>query len=362
MNILIEVTHLVKKFGKHIAVNDLSFSANEGEILGFLGPNGAGKSTTMNMITGYLSSTSGSIKINGVDLLENPIEAKKNIGYLPEIPPLYMDMTVRDYLVFVAGLKKVKKAELNMHIDEILEKAEITHVQKRLIKNLSKGYRQRVGLASSLIGSPKLLILDEPTVGLDPKQIIEMRNLIKELSKSHTIILSSHILSEISAICDKIMIINKGNMVAIDTPENLEHLFSHHVRTILRLKSMQEDFLDAIKQIQGVSDVKVLETVEENTVELAIDAEQNTDIRENLFKLCAKTNHVVLMMQSEHTSLEDIFLKATTTPEDSSATVEPSQTEHHALDEVTDEPNVTADITDEVTSMKEGVNHEDHSL
>ena len=362
MNILIEVTHLVKKFGKHIAVNDLSFSANEGEILGFLGPNGAGKSTTMNMITGYLSSTCGSIKINGVDLLENPIEAKKNIGYLPEIPPLYMDMTVRDYLVFVAGLKKVKKAELNMHIDEILEKAEITHVQKRLIKNLSKGYRQRVGLASSLIGSPKLLILDEPTVGLDPKQIIEMRNLIKELSKSHTIILSSHILSEISAICDKIMIINKGNMVAIDTPENLEHLFSHHVRTILRLKSMQEDFLDAIKQIQGVSDVKVLETVEENTVELAIDAKQNTDIRENLFKLCAKTNHVVLMMQSEHTSLEDIFLKATTTPEDTSATVEPSQTEHHASDEVTDEPNVTADITDEVTSMKEGVNHEDHSL
>lgn len=312
MNVLIEVTHLVKKYGKHIAVNDISFNAKEGEILGFLGPNGAGKSTTMNMMTGYLSSTSGSIKINGIDILENPIEAKKNIGYLPEIPPLYLDMTVRDYLVFVAQLKKVKKSEMKEHIDEILQRIELEHVQTRLIKNLSKGYKQRVGLASALVGEPKLLILDEPTVGLDPKQIIEMRALIKDLSQKHTIILSSHILSEISAICDKIMIINKGSMVAMDSPENLQHLFSHNLRVIIRVRSIDDAFLKALNQLEGVTTVNILETVEEDTIELAIEADEQTDIREQVFNLCYKTGHPLLMMQSESISLEDIFLKATT--------------------------------------------------
>lgn len=312
MNVLIEVTHLVKKYGKHIAVNDISFNAKEGEILGFLGPNGAGKSTTMNMMTGYLSSTSGSIKINGIDILENPIEAKKNIGYLPEIPPLYLDMTVRDYLVFVAQLKKVKKGEMKEHIDELLQRIELEHVQTRLIKNLSKGYKQRVGLASALIGAPKLLILDEPTVGLDPKQIIEMRTLIKDLSKKHTIILSSHILSEISAICDKIMIINKGSMVAMDSPENLQHLFSHNLRIMIRVRSIDDAFLKALNQLEGVTAVNILDTIEEDTIELAIEADEQTDIREQVFNLCYKTGHPLLMMHSENISLEDIFLKATT--------------------------------------------------
>lgn len=312
MNVLIEVTHLVKKYGKHIAVNDISFNAKEGEILGFLGPNGAGKSTTMNMMTGYLSSTSGSIKINGIDILENPIEAKKNIGYLPEIPPLYLDMTVRDYLVFVAQLKKVKKGEMKEHIDEVLQRIELEHVQTRLIKNLSKGYKQRVGLASALIGAPKLLILDEPTVGLDPKQIIEMRTLIKDLSKKHTIILSSHILSEISAICDKIMIINKGSMVAMDSPENLQHLFSHNLRIMIRVRSIDDAFLEALNQLEGVTAVNILDTIEEDTIELAIEADEQTDIREQVFNLCYKTGHPLLMMHSENISLEDIFLKATT--------------------------------------------------
>lgn len=312
MNVLIEVTHLVKKYGKHIAVNDISFNAKEGEILGFLGPNGAGKSTTMNMMTGYLSSTSGSIKINGIDILENPIEAKKNIGYLPEIPPLYLDMTVRDYLVFVAQLKKVKKGEMKEHIDEVLQRIELEHVQTRLIKNLSKGYKQRVGLASALIGEPKLLILDEPTVGLDPKQIIEMRTLIKDLSKKHTIILSSHILSEISAICDKIMIINKGSMVAMDSPENLQHLFSHNLRIMIRVRSIDDAFLKALNQLEGVTAVNILDTIEEDTIELAIEADEQTDIREQVFNLCYKTGHPLLMMHSENISLEDIFLKATT--------------------------------------------------
>ena len=352
MNILIEVTHLVKKYGKHTAVNDISFSVNEGEILGFLGPNGAGKSTTMNMMTGYLSSTSGSIKINGIDSLENPIEAKKNIGYLPEIPPLYMDMTVREYLTFVAKLKKVKKADLKIHIDEILQRAEIEHVASRLIKNLSKGYKQRVGLASALIGNPKLLILDEPTVGLDPKQIIEMRALIKELSEKHTIILSSHILSEISAICDKIMIINKGTMVALDSPENLQHLFSHNVRILLRLRSIDDDFIEALKKIEGIVDVKILETVEEGTVELSLEASEHIDVREVVFKLCYEMNHPLLMMQSENISLEDIFLKATDSTDTTSAS------------EVT---ATTISIQDSLQSineeeLKEGAKDENHTF
>ena len=353
MNSLIEVTHLVKKYGKHTAVNDISFSVNEGEILGFLGPNGAGKSTTMNMMTGYLSSTSGSIKINGIDILENPIEAKKNIGYLPEIPPLYMDMTVREYLTFVARLKKVKKSNLKAHIDETLQRVEIEHVAPRLIKNLSKGYKQRVGLASALIGNPKLLILDEPTVGLDPKQIIEMRTLIKELSTKHTIILSSHILSEISAICDKIMIINKGTMVAIDSPENLQHLFSHNVRILLRLRSTDDSFIEALKNIEGIVDVKILETVEEGTVELALEASEHIDVREAVFKLCYEMHHSLLMMQSENISLEDIFLKAT----DSNNTVT-------GFNEGTATTLSAEDSLQSITQkeLKEGVKDENHTF
>lgn len=342
---MIEVTHLVKKYGKHVAVNDISFHVKEGEILGFLGPNGAGKSTTMNMMTGYLSSTSGSIKINNVDILENPIEAKKNIGYLPEIPPLYMDMTVREYLTFVAKLKKCKKSGLKEHIDTTLNRVEIEHVQNRLIKNLSKGYKQRVGLASALIGNPKLLILDEPTVGLDPKQIIEMRALIKELSENHTIILSSHILSEISAICDKIMIINKGTMVALDSPENLQHLFSKNIRILLRLRSIDETFTAALQNIEGIVSVKELETVEEGTIELAVEAKENMDVREAIFKLCYEMNHPLLMMQSENISLEDIFLMATTAADDAAPSTE-----------TMDEAPALAD-----DELKEGVNHENNT-
>lgn len=317
MNTLIEVTNLVKKYGKHTAVNNISFTVKEGEILGFLGPNGAGKSTTMNMLTGYLSSTSGTIKINGIDILENPIEAKKHIGYLPEIPPLYVDMTVSDYLLFVAKLKKLSSQNLKTHISDILERTELTHVQGRLIKNLSKGYKQRVGLASALIGSPNVLILDEPTVGLDPKQIIEMRNLIKELSQKHTIILSSHILPEISAICDSIMIINKGDMVALDTPENLKGLFSHNQLTTLRLRTIDDAFFNALSSIDGVTEVKQLDPVEENTFELSLSSNRENDIREKIFQACVAHHKTLLMMKSEDISLEDIFLKVTNQASDS---------------------------------------------
>lgn len=359
MNTLIEVTNLVKKYGKHTAVNNISFTVKEGEILGFLGPNGAGKSTTMNMLTGYLSSTSGSIKINGINILENPIEAKKHIGYLPELPPLYVDMTVNDYLLFVAKLKKLPSQDLKMHITKVLERTELTHVQGRLIKNLSKGYKQRVGLASALIGSPDVLILDEPTVGLDPKQIIEMRNLIKELSKKHTIILSSHILPEISAICDSIMIINKGNMVALDTPENLKGLFSHNHLTTLRLRNTDEAFLDALSAIEGVTQVKELDTVEENTVELSLSSNRENDIRETIFEVCVTHHKPLLMMKSEDISLEDIFLKVTNQISETSNPEDISIINPDIADVVSKDLN---DIEENDTNhlLKEGAIDEDH--
>ncbi len=354
MKILIEVTNLVKKYGKHIAVNNISFTVKEGEILGFLGPNGAGKSTTMNMLTGYLSATSGTIKISGIDILENPIGAKKHIGYLPEIPPLYYDMTVNDYLVFVAKLKKLPAKDRKVHIDEILERTELTHVQNRLIKNLSKGYKQRVGLASALIGSPDVLILDEPTVGLDPKQIIEMRNLIKELSKHHTIILSSHILPEISAICDSIMIINQGNMVALDTPDNLKSLFSHNHLTTLRVRSINDSFLVDLNAIEGVNEVKVLESLEENTIDLSISSDRSYDIREAIFNICVAHHNPLLMIKSEDISLEDIFLKVT-----EQINEQPSVNSEESELDLSTQTTITENDT--TLLMKEGDINENHS-
>lgn len=308
---MIEVTNLTKVYGKYTAVNDLSFTVKEGEILGFLGPNGAGKSTTMNMLTGYLSSTSGTIKINGIDILENPIEAKKNIGYLPEIPPLYLDMTVNEYLSFVAKLKKVSVKDLKSHIDKIVKRLSLEPVAGRLIKHLSKGYRQRVGLGGALIGSPKVLILDEPTVGLDPKQIIEMRELIKDLSKEHTIILSSHILSEISAICNQVMIINKGTIVASDTTENLANIFNSTSQITIRVEKINDDFLDALSSIEGVNQIQVIGSFEENTHDITIETDKKIDIRKQIFNLCYEMYNPLLMMQSKAFSLEDIFLEVT---------------------------------------------------
>lgn len=308
---MIEVTNLTKVYGKYTAVNDLSFTVKEGEILGFLGPNGAGKSTTMNMLTGYLSSTSGTIKINGIDILENPIEAKKNIGYLPEIPPLYLDMTVNEYLSFVAKLKKVSVKDLKSHIDKIVKRLSLKPVAGRLIKHLSKGYRQRVGLGGALIGSPKVLILDEPTVGLDPKQIIEMRELIKDLSKEHTIILSSHILSEISAICNQVMIINKGTIVASDTTENLANIFNSTSQITIRVEKINDDFLDALSSIEGVNQIQVIGSFEENTHDITIETDKKIDIRKQIFNLCYEMYNPLLMMQSKAFSLEDIFLEVT---------------------------------------------------
>lgn len=325
---MIEVTNLTKKYGNRLAVNNISFTVNKGEILGFLGPNGAGKSTTMNMLTGYLSATSGTIKINGIDILENPIEAKKHIGYLPELPPLYMDMTVKDYLVFVCKLKKVEKAKIEKELARIMQLTKLTDVSHRIIKNLSKGYKQRVGLAQALVGSPEVLILDEPTVGLDPKQIIEIRNLVKDLSKQHTVILSSHILPEISAVCDRVMIISKGNIVASDTTENLTNRLSGSSQMIIRVTDWSKQFLNAIKSLETVKSVHIDRSREENTMDLLIEAEKGADIRESLFNLCHLQGNTLLMMKPLDVSLEDIFLQVTDNNNTQSIVMEESVSEN----------------------------------
>ncbi len=312
---MIEVKNLTKSYGNKHAVNDISFTVNQGEILGFLGPNGAGKSTTMNILTGYISSTSGTAKIDDHDILDDPIEAKKHIGYLPEHPPLYLDMTVQEYLEFVYQLKKARQP-MKAHIDDVCRRVKITDVQKRIIKNLSKGYQQRVGLAQALIGNPEVLILDEPTVGLDPKQIIEIRNLIKALGQRHTIILSSHILPEVQAVCDRVIVINKGKIVADDTAENLSHSLTDDFRYIARIEGPEDELEKLLKGIGGTVEVQSLGQKEQGVYEFSIEAEPGSDIRRDLFKRLAERNYPLLGLKTTELTLEDIFLQLT---QDSSA-------------------------------------------
>lgn len=307
---MIEVKNLTKQYGQKKAVDNLSFTVNDGEILGFLGPNGAGKSTTMNMLTGYISSTSGQALINGVDILDDPMKAKKDIGYLPEIPPLYLDMTVKEYLNFIYDLKKCKLPR-KAHLAEVCELVKITDVYERIIRNLSKGYKQRVGLAQALIGNPPILILDEPTVGLDPKQIIEIRTLIKRLGKKHTVILSSHILSEIQAVCDHVIIINKGKIAANDTTENLTANISADTRLIARIDGSREEILKVIKAIPGVISVLADMEREPGIYDYEIEVKDGVDIRRELFKRIVTRNWVMLGLKSTEMTLEDIFLKIT---------------------------------------------------
>lgn len=307
---MIEVQNLTKQYGAKKAVDDLSFTINDGEILGFLGPNGAGKSTTMNMLTGYISSTSGKALINGIDILDDPIAAKKNIGYLPEIPPLYLDMTVKDYLNFIYDLKKCKLPRKS-HLEDVCSLVMINDVYNRIIRNLSKGYKQRVGLAQALIGNPPILILDEPTVGLDPKQIIEIRSLIKKLGKKHTVILSSHILPEIQAVCDRIIIINGGKIAADDTTENLTKNISADHRVIARIDGPREEILKMIKGINGVVSVVADMEREKGIFDYEIEAREDADIRRELFKRVSARNWVMLGLKTSEMTLEDIFLKIT---------------------------------------------------
>lgn len=307
---MIEVKDLTKIYGSKHAVDGISFTVNEGEILGFLGPNGAGKSTTMNILTGYISSTSGTAKIAGFDILENPIEAKKHIGYLPEHPPLYLDMTVQAYLEFCYQLKKAKQP-MKAHLEDICSRVKISDVKNRIIKNLSKGYRQRVGLAQALIGNPEVLILDEPTVGLDPKQIIEIRNLIKTLGQRHTIILSSHILPEVQAVCDRVVVINKGQIVADDTEENLSHSLSNDFRYIARVEGPEDEVLKILTGISDMKDVQPYGQKENGVFEYSLEAEPGTDIRRELFNRLADRKYPLLGLKTTELTLEDIFLQLT---------------------------------------------------
>lgn len=307
---MIEVRNLTKRYGLKTAVDDISFTVNNGEILGFLGPNGAGKSTTMNMLTGYISSTSGEALIDGINILDEPMKAKKEIGYLPEIPPLYLDMTVREYLGFIYELKKCRLPR-KAHMEEVCGLVKITDVYDRVIRNLSKGYKQRVGLASALIGNPPILILDEPTVGLDPKQIIEIRTLIKKLGKKHTVILSSHILPEIQAVCDRVVIINKGKIAADDTPENLTKNIRTDGRLIMRIDGNREEILKTIKGISGVISVNADMEREPGIFDYEIEVKTDCDIRREVFKRIVARGWIILGMKTDQMSLEDIFLKIT---------------------------------------------------
>lgn len=307
---MIEVKHLTKRYGSNTALNDVSFSIEKGTIVGFLGPNGAGKSTTMNIITGYLSASSGTVTVDGFDIVDNANDAKKQIGYLPEFPPLYMDMTVKEYLDFMYGLKKVKLPK-ERHIKEICRLVKIENVYNRLIANLSKGYKQRVGIAQALLGNPPVLILDEPTVGLDPKQIIEIRNLIKTLGRNHTIILSSHILPEVQAVCERILIINNGNLVADGTPDSLSHDLSNDHRIIVRVDGPENEVLHAIKAMEHVVDVQSFGEKEPSVYEYAVEGEENVDIRRNLFALMTRGGWPIVAMRNTDLTLEDVFLRLT---------------------------------------------------
>ena len=293
---MIEISHLTKKYGTHVAVDDLNLTIEPGRIYGFLGPNGAGKSTTMNMITGYLGATEGTIKINGFDILAQPEDAKKCIGYLPELPPLYMDMTVEEYLLFAAELKKIPKEKRKLYVEDAMATTKITDMRGRLIKNLSKGYRQRVGLAQAVLGYPEVIILDEPTVGLDPKQIIEIRDLIQSLGKKHTVILSSHILSEVRAVCDYIFIISHGKLVASEETEELVERMSGGQVIELKLKAEEEKIKEVFADAEHITAVETKELPEDGVTEVTVTAEKNKDVREEIFHICAESDMPILEM------------------------------------------------------------------
>jgi len=310
---MIEVKGLTKIYGKNIALNNASFEIGDGEIVGLLGPNGAGKTTTMNIITGYLSCTSGSVTVDGFDVFENPKEVKKLIGYLPENPPLYMEMTVWDYLCFVYELKKAEQPK-EQHLNEILETVKITDVKNRLIKNLSKGYKQRIGMAQALVGDPKILIFDEPTVGLDPRQINEIRDVIKTLGKTKTVILSSHILSEISSVCERIIVINKGVIAANDSLSNILNVVSNKNRLNLLIEGNSETVLPALSEIEGISEVAVVSSNDELGRYVA-KTNGTLTVQRNIFNKMAQLNCPVLIMEKKALSLEEVFLKITEKPE-----------------------------------------------
>ena len=305
---MVKVEHLVKRFGQNYALSDVSFEIAEGEIVGLLGPNGAGKSTTMNILTGYLSSTSGSATVNGISILEDPIEAKKLIGFLPEQPPLYQDMTVEEYLDFVYQLKGCT-FEKDEHLEEIINVVKIADVRHRLIKNLSKGYKQRVGIAQALIGDPKLIVFDEPTVGLDPKQILEVRNLIRTLAKDHTVILSTHILAEVQAVCERVIIINQGKIIADERTEDLTRTIEEGYKYQVKIVGPKSEVVAAISAIRGVKDVTATGERELDANVYIVESERGVDVRKAMFSVCAMRSWPIIGLSPTGTDLESIFIR-----------------------------------------------------
>ncbi|MBQ7132754.1 MAG: ATP-binding cassette domain-containing protein [Oscillospiraceae bacterium] len=307
---MIEIKNLTKIYGDIIAVDDLSFTVNDNEVLGFLGPNGAGKSTTMNIITGYLPATSGDVLVDGIDISKNPMEVRRKIGYLPEQPPVYMDMRVREYLDFCAGIKGIPAKDIKKSVEKAMSLLKITDVQKRLIKNLSKGYRQRVGFAQAILADPKVLILDEPTVGLDPNQTLEVRNVIRSLKKDRTIIFSSHILQEVSAVCERVVIIDKGKIKAIDTPWNLAHNMDKHCVYSLKIEGDKEKAYDLLKGVNGVRQVYNVTELDARTNQFKIDVSDER-VRKSVLKKLLESEFELVEFSEEKTSLEDVFVSLT---------------------------------------------------
>lgn len=306
---MIEVKNVTKKYGKAVAVEDISFSINDGEIVGLLGSNGAGKSTTMNILTGYIEQTSGEVTIEGYNTLKKPKKAKMQIGYMPEGVPIYTDLTVKEFVTYMAELKQVDRKVRKEKVQKVIEQTGLKEVENKLTKNLSRGYKQRVSMAGALVGEPKILILDEPTVGLDPKQITEIRNLIKELGKTHTVILSSHILSEVSQICNKVIIINKGKIVAIDTPENLENKVSNNNCIYITVEDT-ENKIETIKdKIKEIKNIELVQENEDKTKQYLIEADKDVDLRKRIFSEFAKENITIFEMKKADTTLEDAFMK-----------------------------------------------------
>lgn len=305
---MITVKNVCKKYGSFVAVDNISFEINDGEIIGLLGPNGAGKSTTMNMLTGFIEPTSGEILINGFNISKKSKKAKANIGYMPENVPLYKDLTVKEFINYMAELKYVKGKDKKNMVADIMSKTNLTDVQNKLIKNLSRGYKQRVSMAGALVGNPKILILDEPTVGLDPKQITEIRNLIKSLAKDHTIIISSHILSEISQMCEKVIILNKGKLVAIDTPENLENKVSKNNVILVTIEDSENKIKNVVKEIPEITEIKLIKKNDDNTIQYSLTAKENSDIRKIVFEKFAKEGITIFELKKSETTLEDAFI------------------------------------------------------
>ena len=306
---MIEVKNVTKKYGKTIAVDNISFNINDGEIVGLLGPNGAGKSTTMNMLTGFIEQTEGEIIISGYNMLKKPKKAKREIGYMPEGVPLYTDLTVKEFVTYMAEIKNVNRKERKEKVEKIIEQTGLKDVEKKLVKNLSRGYKQRVSMAGALVGEPKILILDEPTVGLDPKQITEIRNLIKELGKTHTVILSSHILSEVSQICNKVIIINKGKIVAVDTPENLENKVNNDNSIYVTVEDLDNKIETIKDKVKGIKRLELIKENEDGTKQYMIEADEKTDLRKTIFAEFAKENITIFEMKKADSTLEDAFMK-----------------------------------------------------